>query len=446
MKVLNINQQFGPGGASGICMALHEALLAGGHESAVLVGRQTRELPGVRLIEHDRYRSLWGRFWMAPARRLNQFSGRIRGAQRVSEQWLPRLASPRRFWSWWAGHEDFYFPGTGHLLEQAPFIPDVLHLHNLHGDYFDLRELPRLSRAVPTIITLHDTWLLAGHCAYSVECGRWKTGCGCCPHLDFTPVLRRDGSAYNWQRKQEIYRKSRLSLVCPSKWLADAVSHSILMPTAVQLVVIPNGIDKSVFKPADKMAARERMGWPRDAFIVMFAANSIVKNIWKDYSTMREAIRIAGENAYGRPMRFFAIGDTAPAEHVGTVKIDFLPYRDSIADCYQAADVYLHAAKADTFPTVIIEALACGTPVVATAVGGISEQVRNGETGFLAPEGDATTLAEYLVKLIQDPGMLQAMGRAARHDAMERFSKERMINSYMALYSQVKKLDVISSD
>jgi len=264
--------------------------------------------------------------------------------------------------------------------------------------------------------------------------------------LDFTPVLRRDGSAYNWQRKQEIYRKSRLSLVCPSKWLADAVSHSILMPTAVQLVVIPNGIDKSVFKPADKMAARERMGWPRDAFIVMFAANSIVKNIWKDYSTMREAIRIAGENAYGRPMRFFAIGDTAPAEHVGTVKIDFLPYRDSIADCYQAADVYLHAAKADTFPTVIIEALACGTPVVATAVGGISEQVRNGETGFLAPEGDATTLAEYLVKLIQDPGMLQAMGRAARHDAMERFSKERMINSYMALYSQVKKLDVISSD
>lgn len=437
MKILHVNQQIGPGGAAGICLALHHALLAGGHESAVLVGRLTGELPGVKLTDHDRYRSLWGRFWMAAARRLNQYSGRIRGAQRVSERWLPRWASPRRFWSWWAGHEDFDFPGTRHLLEQAPFTPDALHLHNLHGDYFDLRELPRLTRIVPTIITLHDAWLLAGHCSHSFECVRWKTGCGSCPHLDTFPMIRRDGSALNWQRKREIYRNSRFSLVCPSQWLADKVSQSILMPGADRLKVIPNGVDTSVFKTGDKAAARQQLGWPQEAFIVMFAANGVRQSIWKDYPTMREAIRLAGEKVGGRPLRFFAIGDTAPPEQAGAAKIEFLPYRDSLAECYQAADVYLHAARADTFPTTILEALACGVPVVATAVGGIPEQIIEGKTGFLVPQGDASALAERLARLAQSPELVRAMAAAACRDAADRFSLERGVSNYLQLYRQV---------
>ena len=437
MKILHVNQQIGPGGAAGICLALHNALLAGGHESAVLVGRPTRELPGVRLIEHDRYRSVWGRSWMAAARRLNQHSGRLRGAQRVSERWLPRLASPRRFWSWWAGHEDSDFPGTAHLLEQVPFMPDVLHLHNLHGDYFDLRELPRFSRALPMIITLHDAWLLAGHCSHSFDCERWKTGCGSCPRLDITPALRRDGTALNWQRKREIYQNSRLSLVCPSQWLADKVCQSILMPGADRLKVIPNGVDTLVFKPGVKAAARERLGWPQEALIVMFAANGVRQSIWKDYPTMREAIRLAGERAGGRPLRFFAIGDAAPPEQAGAAKIEFLPYRDSPAECYQAADVYLHAARADTFPTTILEALACGVPVVATAVGGIPEQIIDGETGFLVPAGDAPALAERLARLAQSPELVRAMAAAASRDAADRFSLERMVSTYVQLYREV---------
>lgn len=437
MKVLQVNQQIGHGGAAGICMVLHNTLLAGGHKSAVLVGHQMRELPGVGTLDNDRYRSAWGRFWMAPARRLNKYSGRIRGAQRVSERWLPRLASSQRFWSWRTGHEDSDFPGTRHLLEQSPFVPDVLHLHNLHGDYFDLRELSRLSRAVPTIITLHDAWLLAGHCSHSFDCERWKTGCGSCPRLDITPALYRDGSAFNWQRKREIYQNSRLSLVCPSQWLADKVRQSILMPAANRLIVIPNGVDMSVFKPGDKAATRELLGWPQEAFIVMFAANGVRRSIWKDYPTMREAIHIAGEKVSSQPIRFLAIGESAPPEQAGVGKIEFLPYRDSLTECYQAADVYLHAAKADTFPTTVIEALACGVPVVATAVGGIPEQISEGETGFLVPAGDAAALAERLTCLAQSSELVRAMAAAASRDAADRFSLERMMSNYVQLYWEV---------
>lgn len=434
MKILHVNQQGGRGGAAGICMSLHRALLAAGHESAVLVGRQTGDQLGVSLLKHDRYRSVWGRFWMALARWVNQYSGRIRGADRVSTRWLPRLASPRRFWSWWAGHEDFDFPGTAHLLEQAPFLPDVLHLHNLHGDYFDLRELSRLSRALPTVITLHDAWLLAGHCSHSFACERWTTGCGSCPGLNIQPALRQDNSSYNWKRKREIYQDSHLSLVCPSQWLADKVSQSILMSGAGRLQVINNGVDTNVFKPGDKVSARECLGWPQDAFIVMFAANGVRQSIWKDYPIMREALRLVGEKASGRPLHFFAVGDTASTEQAGSVRIEFLPHRDSMAECYQAADVYLHAARADTFPTTILEALSCGMPIVATDVGGIPEQIIEGQTGFLVLAGDAHALAERLILLMNSPDLLRSMGAAAARDATERFSLERMISSYVQLY------------
>lgn len=437
MKILHVNQIDGHGGAAGICLALHRRFLADGHQSAVLVGRRSRQVPGVALLENDRYRPTWGRFWMAAARGLRRYSGRIPGAYRVSERWLPRMASYAQCRSWWAGQENFDFPGTGHLLEQAPFVPDVLHLHNLHGGYFDLRELPRLGREVPTIITLHDAWLLAGHCAHSFDCERWKTGCGSCPRRDIPPVVRRDASAFNWQRKREIFRESRVSVVCPAQWLADKVRQSILMPAAGRLRVVPNGVDTSVFKPGDKAAARERLGWSREACVVMFAANGVRQCIYKDFATMREAVRLAASVATGRPLRFVVVGETAPPEQLENARIEFLPHRDSMAECYQGADLYIHAAKTDTFPLTVLEALASGLPVVATAVGGIPEQIIHGETGFLVPEGDAPALAKQVARLAQSRELALAMGAAAVRDAAHRFSLKSMAERYLQLYREV---------
>lgn len=220
--------------------------------------------------------------------------------------------------------------------------------------------------------------------------------------------------------------------------MAGRQSASIHPNTKVdRLKVIPNGVDMSVFKPGDKAAARSRVGWPQDAFVVMFAASGVRTIKRKDYPAMREAIRLAGEQASNRPIRFFAIGDTAPAEQAGAVTIEFLPYRDSMVECYQAADVYLHAARADTFPTVILEAMACGTPVVATAVDGIPEQIIEGETGFLVPAGDAPALAKRLTCLAQSSDLLRVMGTSASRNAADRFSLERMVTDYVQFYQEV---------
>jgi glycosyltransferase involved in cell wall biosynthesis len=376
---------------------------------------------------------------MKPARLVRPYRDRIRGAYRISEQFLPWVASPCRLRSWWKGHEDFDFPGTRYLLDQAPFRAEVLHLHNLHGDYFDLRELPRLALAAPAVVTLHDAWLLSGHCAHSFDCERWKTGCGSCPDLGIWPPLRRDGAAFNWQRKREIYRQSRLSLVCPSRWLADKVRQSILLPAVSALRVIPNGVDTSLFRPGDKAAARNRLGWAQDAFIVVFAASYARRSQWRDCRALREAIHLAAQGAPAEPICCFAIGDTAPPEQAGAARIAFLPYRDSMSECYQAADVYLHPARADTFPTTVLEALACGTPVVATAVGGIPEQIVDGVTGFLSPAGDSDSLARHLLRLLREPEVRRRMGQAAATQVAERFPLAAMVDEYISLYEEIAR-------
>lgn len=439
MKILHVNQVGRGGGAAGICLALHQACLGAGHRSAVLVGRGSSGLPGVAVLEHDRYRNRWGRSWMAAARRLNRYAGRIPGAYRASERWLPRMAAPAQFRSWWVGKENFDFPGTRHLLEQSPFQPEVLQLHNLHGDYFDLRELPQLSRAVPTIVTLHDAWLLGGHCAHACGCQNWKTGCVTCPDLSVFPEVRRDAAHFNWQRKRRLFKESRLTLVCPARWLAERVGESMLLPAATRLEVIENGVDTAVFRPGSRAAARERLGWPQDAFVVLFAGVTGRSNCFKDFATMREAVRLAASGDIARSMRFYVVGGSAPAERAGAASIEFLPYRDSMAECYQAADVYLHAAKIDTFPTTVLEAMACGVPVVATAVGGIPEQIVEGETGFLVRAGDAPALASRVARLAHSAELVRTLGVAAGRHAADHFSQKRMAARYLSLYRDVSE-------
>jgi len=135
-----------------------------------------------------------------------------------------------------------------------------------------------------------------------------------------------------------------------------------------------------------------------------------------------------------------ALGETAPSEQIGDIEIRFVPYQkdpEQVARFYQAADIYIHPARAETFPTTIIEALACGTPVVASAVGGIPEQVAVGRTGFLVPVGDAGAMAERVLELLADEGLRLRMGREAAEDAARRFGVERMVGEYLEFYKLI---------
>lgn len=416
------------GGAAQLAFNLLEGCNAAGHQAWLAVLKQTRADPRVYAIANDTYRHPWARFCDSVLRPLA--GNRI--ARTVGRPW----SSARVL----LGHEDFDFPGSRYLLENAPGQLDLIHLHNLHGSFFDLRVLPELSRSIPTFLTLHDAWLTSGHCSHSFDCERWRTGCGACPDLTIYPAIRRDATAYNWRRKQSIYAQSRLHIAVPCRWLMDKLQASMLAPAIASCRIIPHGIDLTVFQPGDRAAARHELGWPLEADILIFAAKGIRGNVAKDYQTMRRALEILGARPAARRLLFIALGDDAPAERIGNAELRFVPHlsdRAAVARHYRAADIYVHGARAEVWGLSITEAMACGLPVVASAVGGIPDQVAEGQGGFLVPVGDAVVMAERISRLVDDLQLRAEMGRRAQARAHGEFGVQHMTRNYLDWYESV---------
>lgn len=453
-SILQVNTTDVGGGAASVAFSLHNAYRARGHRSRMAVGAKRSKDPDVAEIPNAASRNGWARAFQKYSETLTPIVGRVRGADRarglIREIGTPASAIQRRL-----GHEDFDFPGTWRLLNVPGEKPEVIHLHNLHGGYFDLRALPSLSDALPTLVTLHDEWLLTGHCAYAFDCERWEIGCGHCPDLTILPAIPRDATADNWKRKLDTYERSNLVIVAPSKWLADRARRSILVEGGARTLVIPNGVNQEVFTPGDKRAARERLGIPQDEAVIMFAAQGIRENMFKDYPSIQKAIAALSSLLQDRRFLFLGVGDNGPDEEVAHGRVRFIPHvsnRNTLADYYRATDVYMHAARAENFPNTVVEALSCGTAVVATAVGGIPEQIRslmvpdssmnivNGAgqdeaTGILTPPGDGIRLGMAAEWLIQHPDILATLARNAAADARRRFSLDRQVDSYLELYN-----------
>ncbi len=446
MHILQVGTRDLGGGAEKIAYDLHEAYLRRGNESHLAVGFQHRDGSSAadrRIVEitGSRGETAWQKFWTALGRPFLKHSGAGWGAGRIHRLLAHQIG---RFPAWRderRGREDFYHPRSRRLLNLVPGAPDVLHCHNLHGSYFDLRILPELSRKLPLFVTLHDEWMLTGHCAYTVDCERWKIGCGECPYLDHYPALQVDGTKENFAIKKDIYARSQLRVAAPSQWLVDEVRASGIMGEPVDLRVIRNGIDLNVFQPpADREFERRRLakelGLDEQAPVLVFTANGVRRNIWKDFATLRDAIARTAEQI-GGSINFVAVGEDCPDEHIGAATIRFVPYEKdprSVARYYQAADLYLHAARADNFPTTILEALACGAPAVATAVGGIPETFVDQESGLLTPGGDANAMAQAIVGLLHDGERRQRMSASAARYAKRHYDRERMVDDYLAWY------------
>ena len=441
LGVLQVGTLDQGGGAASVAQSLTRGLRARGHRSWLAVGRRMRRDSDAVLIPDDRrvaYRATgYARF----QRRLASLAGRSPGRGWGLIGRSLRLAThPRALVDQLSGREDFEFPGTRDLLKLISERPDVVHCHNLHGGFFDLRALSWLSHEAPTVLTLHDAWLLTGHCAQPFDCERWATGCGSCPDLSIYPAIRRDRTASNWTRKRDIYSASRLYVTTPSTWLMDCVRRSMLAPAVEMSRVIPNGVDLSIFKPEAKEAARRSLGLEPGVPTVLFISGERDKP-WLDHETLGASLkRIADAN---RSLSVVAIGEETPHSEMG--KVRWVPYEKDprrMAGYYQAADAYLHCARAATFPVSILEALACGTPVVATAVGGVVEEIRSCDasadpTGILVPGGRADLLADAVIRLLGDPELGMRLADNAVRDVRARFDVNHQVNGYLDWYRTI---------
>lgn len=171
---------------------------------------------------------------------------------------------------------------------------------------------------------------------------------------------------------------------------------------------MPYGVDTSTFHSGDRQSARQRLGIPADTFVCLFAAVSGSGfNPYKDFLTVKQAIDVAVRATHPSEMLFICLGNSNGDEAGRVLYPGYITDPAVMADYFRAADVLLHAARADNSPFVILESLACGTPVIATDVGGISEQIVDGKTGYLVPRGRSDLMADRLLELLKNPDQLE---------------------------------------
>ncbi|WP_079989212.1 glycosyltransferase [Collinsella ihumii] len=269
---------------------------------------------------------------------------------------------------------------TAKLLRKLNKIdPDVVHLHNIHGYYVNIEMLFGWlsSHRCQVRWTLHDCWAFTGHCAYFtyVKCAQWQSHCaysGCCPQLDTYPrTISRRSCSRNFEDKRRIFMSvppERMTLITPSHWLEGLVKQSFLKGYPVE--VCYNTIDKSVFRPTPS-DFRERYGIG-DRFMILGVASP-----WTERKGLGDFVRLASELDTER-FAIVLVGLTrkqAKSLPTSVVALERTSSAQQLASIYATADVFFNPTREDNYPTVNLEAEACGTPVITYSTGGCPETI-----------------------------------------------------------------------
>ena len=426
------------GGGERVAIELHLAYLDRGFDAWLALGASHDRVPSSLKIPNTASRNLWARTVLGAAGLSDP--AHERALAPLLKRTLRALAEPTRYARVASGLENFDSPGTYGLLRMTPSTPDILHLHNLHGSYFDIRALPALASQAPVILTMHDAWLLTGHCAHPFDCEHWLTGCGECPYLGTYVSIPRDRSAENARIKRKALAAARVRLASPSRWLMDMVERSGVAETAAETRVIHNGVDTAVFHPGNQSAARKALGLPQDSLVLLSAARSGKTSPFKGFDTLEAALPRIARAAEGRDVLLLALGQEAPDTQIEGVRVQFVPFVSQparVAEYYRAADLYLHPARAENFPLAVLEAMACGVPVVASNVGGVPEIVTDAETGLLVPAGDPEALATAASLLLADSPRRAAFASAGVARVAALFTLDRQVQSYLDWYAEI---------
>lgn len=342
-----------------------------------------------------------------------------------------------KLWTKLTGHHGFNNKReTQKLLNWIDKVkPDIIHMHNIHNHYVNIRMLLQYiaKKNIPCVLTMHDCWTFTGHCAYFdySGCEKWKTGCNHCPSLrDYPKTFALiDPSPWNYKHKKALFAPLNITFVSPSKWLRDLQQQSFLKDKPC--IVINNGIDVSKFHPI-KSDVRRQYGIGNRKMILAVSGGLAVRKGRKflldlpRYLNDNEVLVIVGltprqlRELQGKDAHLITIAGTETA--------------DGLIGLYSEADVFINPTLEDNFPTTNLEALACCTPVVTFDTGGSGEAVDE-KTGITVPKGDFNAL------LVATRSILSKGKNYYQDNCIQRvqvnYNKDCQYESYIKLYNNI---------
>lgn len=362
MKVLLINAVCGTGSTGKICAEIAQKYESEGHEVKIAYGRHS--------YVPEKYQKYAVRIGTDIDVKFHALYTRI-----TDKHGLASKQATKKFLTW-----------------AEAYSPDILWLHNIHGYYINYELLFAWIKKHPEIEvkwTLHDCWSFTGHCPHftAVECNKWKVQCSDCPETKMYPASNiMDNSLDNYKRKKRAFCGVRnMTIITPSKWLANLVKESYLKEYPVEVVY--NTIDTNMFKPTESSFRKEH-GIENKKIILGVA------NVWNARKGFGDFIKLATLISNDYVIVLVGLDEkqlkNLPNNVIGIMRTDG---QKELAGIYTAADVFVNLTYEDTYPTVNLEAKACGTPVITYRTGGSVESV---DENNIIEVGDISSLYEKI--------------------------------------------------
>lgn len=304
--------------------------------------------------------------------------------------------------------------------------PDIVQLHNIHDHYLNYKILfGYLSKTdIKVVWTFHDCWAFTGHCFHFVSknCDKWKSKCEDCPLKHIYPNTLFDNSKRNFLLKKILFGEFRnLTIVSCSAWMNDLVNESFFKDT--HKLIIHNGIDLGVFRPLPVKDNKEN----RTLFSLLF-----VSNLWNESKGFNDIEKLYSK--LDETYQITVVGLSKKQISQMPKSINCLERTNSVeelVELYSKADVFINPTYADTFPTVNIESLACGTPVITYRTGGAPETIDE-NTGIVVEQGNVDEIVEALNLIKNTSGKFT--GQQCRNRAEVYFDKKKCFGKYIDLY------------
>jgi glycosyltransferase involved in cell wall biosynthesis len=415
MRILHIATSDIGGGAALAAYGIHTGLRRLGQDSVMFVMNRESEDRTVRAF-------------VPPTSAISRLRRRLRYEQIARSFSQYRSSRP-------AGYERFDDDRTAHrgmILDQLPQC-DIINLHWISGfvDYQDFF-LTRPSNT-PVVWRLADMAPFTGGCHFDDGCGKYAVGCGACPQLGSPDPGDLSGEV--WRRKHAALAAidpRMLHIVALNRGAAEDLKRSSLFER-FPVTVIPNGVDPDAFAPRGRAAARQALGLPCDARIVLFGAEAVI-NRRKGFGFLEEAL-----TGLDQIDKFLLLtvgkGKLQTQGQIPHIQFGYLENARLLSLVYSAADLFVFPSLQEMFAKAPLEAMACGTPVIGfEGVGGFSDIVRPGVTGELVRHGDSGALRRAIIGYFEDSARHAEMSDKCRQLVLSEFTLAVQVKRYLELY------------